>query len=155
MKYTLNPGEQRVATYLALARTKANREQSVKDGKVGPQSGDETDKTGVGGELAFAKLFHVFPDLSIKPRRGTPDCTRRGVTIDVKATKYRTGRLLAVPSKLQHSGTDLYALMIEKWPAFEFVGWATAGELLTPEHLTDLGHGPTYAMEQHELTKPG
>jgi hypothetical protein len=113
---------------------------------------------GFGAELAFCKMFNCYPDFDIRPRQGTADCSRFGEAIDVKATTYARGRLLAVPRK-EVLAADTYALMIVEWAyreddpdaVFRFAGFARAAELLAPERLTDLGHGPTFALDQSHL----
>ena len=70
--------------------------------------------------------------------------------VDVKATKYKTGRLLARTSKAMED-SDLYALMIGEFPTYTFVGWAWNHELLKEENIIDLGHGEGFALSQDQL----
>ncbi len=154
----LSQTEQRIVRFIAKQRSEANRRQGIVDARVGPQSSTELDIVGFGAEMAFGKMFNIYPDFSIEPRKGSADCIRFGDAIDVKATTYPNGRLLAVPSK-ELLAADVYALMIVNWAykdenavaEFRFAGFARAGELLTPERLTNLGHGPTYALSQGDL----
>ena len=62
------------------------------------------------------------------------------------------GKLLLRPSKVEKKRTcDYYALVTGKMPKYRIVGWASAAELIDKKNLTDLGHGPTYALEQDKL----
>jgi hypothetical protein len=154
----LGPAERRLAEYLAKARHAANRRSGVRDARVGPQSSAETDLEGIAAELAFCKLFNAYPDLGEDAR---PPFDARlpldGVylRVDVKATRYRSGRLLAVPGKATKAERpDAYALVVGAFPGpYEFRGFLAADELLRPTRLTDLGHGPTYSAAQAELVE--
>jgi hypothetical protein len=146
----LNDAEQKLVQYLARCRMTANRAADIHNGRVGPQSDAETDQLGIGGELAFAKQFNIYPDLTVGPRRGGVDCYVGPYGVDVKTTKYVTGKLLAVPAKAVLAA-DVYALVVAHYPRYSFCGFARSGDLLHPSRLVDLGHGPTYALDQHEL----
>lgn len=147
---TLTGPEQRIARFLARERERINRASGVKNGRLGPQTDSATDLTGIGAELAFARLFNVYPDLTIDPRQGGSDCHYCGLAIDVKGTPRANGRLLAVPLKARDA-VDLYALMTGEFPIYTFRGLATSAQLLDAARLTNLGHGPTYALPQTEL----
>lgn len=154
MDVNLNAAEQQIAKFLAKQRHQENRRNGVENNRIGPQSDWETDLNGIGAELAFAKLLNVYPDMSIGVRRGGSDCrSARGNRIDVKATQYQSGRLLAVKGK-RPSDADIYVLMVGRFPTYRWAGWATAQELIREDNITDLGHGPTYALSQSELREP-
>jgi hypothetical protein len=147
----LDEFEQRIAIHLARTRAERDRAAGVVDRKR--SSSETAERDGFGAELAFAKLFNVYPDLGLMPRSGGSDCILCGRTVDVKATHRENGDLLAVPSKATaKNGADLYALMVCRWPSFRYVGMTTREKLLRPETLTDLGHGQTFLMGQDELT---
>jgi len=116
----------------------------------------QTDLEGVAAEIAFGRMRNLFPDLSIGPRSGGPDFIGRdGSGIDVKTTTYDDGQLIATPKKAGDDGVDWYVLMVGTFPGpYEFKGYASREELFLPENLTDLGHGPTYALPQSALHKP-
>jgi hypothetical protein len=152
---TLDETEQIVCQMLAEARHNNNRTCGVRNAKVGSQSDAFTDLEGVAAEFAFCKLFNVYPDFSINPRssaEGEDDgdaVLKDGRTVDVKSTKYKSGRLLAVPWK--EPTVDLFALMVGTFPSYTFKGFMRRDELLTPQRLGNLGRGPTYIAEQDEL----
>jgi len=149
---TLDKTEQEIAESLAKRRYNAARKAGVTNAKIGPQSNHLTDLEGIGSEFAFCKLFNLFPDLTVGARKGGHDCliTDDYFRVDVKATKYKTGRLLARTSKTMEDA-DLYALMIGEFPTYSFVGWAWNYQLLKEENIMNLGHGNGYALTQEEL----
>ncbi len=160
---TLQDFEQIICEAVAEGRYTNNRKTGVADKKMGEQSVTETDLYGVAAEFAFCKLFNLFPDFSIEPRSaadGTDvekDSKLFIWRVDVKGTKYPTGRLLARPmdgnyaSHAARSTTDLFALMTGQYPTFTFRGFFTKKDLMQPGRIGDLGHGPTYIASQHEL----
>jgi len=151
---TLDRGEQQVATVLATGRHHVNRKRDIANKRIGPQSDELTDLEGIAAEMAFCRIMNFYPDLGLEPRSGGFDCqSPSGITIDVKTTTYPSGMLLAVGGK-KLDDADVYVLMIGKFPTYTWVGWAEAAELLDRNNIKDLGHGPTYALEQHRLHEP-
>lgn len=150
---TLNPPEQAICLALAKQRHAANRAAGIRNAKRGRQSDEETDLEGIGAEVAFCKLFNVYPDLSIEPRKADQDegdCKLKdGRGVDVKATQYKTGKLIAVPWKKHNA--PLFALMIGKFPKYAFKGFMPSEDLLREERIGSLGYGPTYIAQQEEL----
>ena len=150
MKITLSESEIRIATWLAKMRTDSNREAKVYDHKIGPQDGEYTDLEGMLGEMAFCKLFNVYPDLSIKPQGHSYDCNIGGLRIDVKTTRHHNGKLLASTTKSVHD-CDYYVLMVGAGGTYELIGYANSKSLIDEKNVIDLGHGPTYGLEQQAL----
>ena len=147
----LNNAEQRLARFMARSRMDNAIKRGITNAQVGSQDRFDIDLEGYGAELAFCKLFNVYPDMSIVADPSadrTGDAIWMGKTVDVKTTKYKTGRLLAVRWKQKK---DLYALMVGTFPKYEFRGMATGDKLIRQENLTDLGHGEGYALGQHQL----
>lgn len=145
----LTDHEQRIAKWIARERQASNERAGVVDRKVTPNySALGIHEIGFGGELAFCKLFNLYPDFEIGPRRGSVDCERFGETIDVKTRA--GGDLLVLPRKATLAA-NVYALMIVDWPRFQFVGFAR-GEDIFRTPLVDLGYGPTHAIPQGDLT---
>lgn len=146
----LSASEMAVVQILASMRHAMNRGHAVGNARIGPQSDYQTDLDGLVAEFAFCKWKNIWPDMSVSPRAGGADCTFNGRTIDVKATRRVDGRLLATTSKsVEHA--SIYVLAIVKDNLVTFAGWAFAKELLDEFNLTDLGHGPTYALDQSQL----
>tara|TARA_R110000824_G_scaffold7972_4_gene36377 strand:- start:786 stop:1283 length:498 start_codon:yes stop_codon:yes gene_type:complete len=152
MVITLTSAEQTVAKSLAVMREQIARAIGRVDQQIGKQAGWETDEQGIGGEFAAARAYNVFPCLELKPDAGF-DLMVKGKKIDVKTTKYRTGRLLAKLNQ-RDDEVDIFLLVTGEFPTFKIVGYATAKDLLKKENVIDLGHGPGYALTQDQLTPP-
>jgi len=151
--HELCAAERAVARYLAGERYKIARSLGIKDGKMGPQSTDATDLEGIAGEIAFCKIFNLYPDLQIGERLNYDAILSSGVTVDVKTTKYETGRLLAVLGKETHA-PDAYALMTGVFPgSYTFRGFMWSKDLLINERIGDLGHGYGYMANQSMLVE--
>lgn len=149
MRITLNEVEIRLAKFVAKKRHELAREKGRPNLRVGGQSDEFTDLNGAGGEIAFCKAMNVYPSLVIG-ELDNHDAEILSGTVDVKTTKYRNGRLLAVQSKAMKPA-DLYALIIGEIPNYRYVGMATAAELFQKENITNLGRGDGYAIEQQFL----
>ena len=147
---TLNIAEQKLATYIAKSRYAYNRNSGTTDRKIGPQSVEETDLNGIAAEIAFCKMFNIYPDMNTNNRPDHDCITHNGLRIDVKSTKYDSGRLLAVPWKC-NKNIDAYVLMVGEFPSYRFAGFCLAEELIDEKNITDLGYGDVYALEQSEL----
>ena len=147
----LNHMEYDLSIYLASRRYAGNRSHGIIDQKIGKQSVADTDIGGIGGEIAFCKLFNFYPDLSLSPRRGGCDCvTKSGRTVDVKHTPYNTGKLLAY--RKEECAVDYYALMVGEFPEFDCRGYIPADALIRKENLRDMGYGYlSYTLSQEQL----
>lgn len=151
MRYTLSEHELRMCIYTAVERRLTNRKGHVTDTQMGKQDPWQVDIDGMVAEWAFSQLFNLKADLTVKPRSGTADFVAKdGKTVDVKATRLANGRLIATPKKAVDP-CDRYALMIVDDGGATFAGWIEGAELFAEANKTDLGHGPTYAMEQNKL----
>ncbi len=126
---------------------------NVIDRQVGKQDPWEIDIDGVVGEFCVAKWLNVFPDMTVSIRKGGVDLTSpSGKTIDVKTTRYKTGKLLATTSKV-NTPCDIYVLAVVDDLGCTIAGWATKEELLNDNNLVDLGHGKGFALTQDQLNK--
>ena len=146
----LTTTEQKIASYIAKARYNKARAKNIPNNKKGPQSNYETDLEGVASEMAAAKILNLWPDLQIDT---VPDhdLILNNKTIDVKATKYSSGRLIAGLNKnIKHC--DYYMLMIGTFPEYRCAGVATKEELLNENTITDLGWGKLHALNQSALS---
>lgn len=105
-----------------------------------------------GAELAFCKLFNVFPDLTSQLRVKGCDCLVGAMRVDVKNTSYSEGRLIARRTKAI-GDVELYVLVRGRLPNYECIGWCFAKDLIRNELLQDLGdHGaPCYVLENENL----
>ena len=150
-KVKLNETEQRLVTYIAKKRFVTKRQAGFPVSKIGPQSFEDTDREGFGGEIAYCKMMNIYPDLTIGIDIPDFDCIMpSGEKIDVKTTKYRSGHLIATMNKVGHP-PDKYVLVIGQFPEYNIVGEITAEKLLRKENIKDFGMGDTYAITQAEL----
>ena len=120
--------------------------------KKGPQSNEQTDLEGIASEIAAAKAVNVYPDLETD-LDDLPDIdllSRKGYSIDVKATTYPNGKLITALWKKDKS-CQFYMLVIGKFPKYRIAGIMSADELMRDQRIKNLGHGDTYAAEQTEL----
>lgn len=147
----LEPSEVKICHDIALLRHYSNRGANVTDRQRGKQDKIAIDIDGMIGEYAAAKLLNLFPDFTVGERSGGYDLkTKTGHTVDVKATRRSDGQLLGEVKK-KDAYCDLYMLMIVDDSGATFAGWAWGHELFNEASLTDLGHGPTYALPQSKL----
>ena len=111
------------------------------------------ERQGIGSEMICAKLLNVYPGLTVRTGGVMPKedfTTPRGCSVDVKCTHYADGRLLAQRFKIKNP-CDLYVLMIDEFPTFNFAGACTKEELFLAENLINLGRGESYALNQRGL----
>jgi len=146
----LTDAEVMVAKMLGGLRSIVGRTAGVTDRKVANLSGLAIDEDGMIAEYAFCKHFNIFPDIVPGPRSGSYDCIYNGKRIDVKSTRYHSGRLLATLK--DNPDVDIYVLGIVDGNKVYFPGYATKATLCDDENKVDLGRGVGYALEQDRLT---
>jgi hypothetical protein len=159
----LNKEEQALCRFIAKRRYETARGAGVTNSKKGNQSNEATDLEGVAAELVFAKFYKAYPSgvfdigarSSNKGEDSDGDIAINQLIIDVKATKYETGRLIAAEWK-DHSSIDYYALVVGEFPKYEVRGLMSTGELITEERLKTLPNGTNkvYQATQDELCFP-
>lgn len=149
----LSSVEKRLCEHVTKVRIKTNRSNNVSEKKISKDEELQLELEGYGAELAFCRLFNVFPDTSTHSRSSESDTGDAflpcGRAVDVKATKYPNGKLLAALWKKDE--VDLYALMVGQYPEYTFMGFMRKDELRREERVGSLGHGPTYIANQNEL----
>jgi len=145
----LREDELSVCQILGRMRSLIARSSNVKDVKVGKQNGMEADVMGMIAEYAFAKQFNTFPDLGLTPRSGSYDGIYGEYRYDIKATSYKSGRLLST-LKI-NPDVDIYILGIVDFDSVNFVGYALKSELIKEENIKDLGSGKGYSLDQSQL----
>lgn len=149
IKVNLTQAEIAVCKVLGNLRSIAARSASVKDVQMGSNNPMDIDEDGVIGEYAFCKYWNIFFDPSASPRSGSADCTLDGHRFDIKATRYKTGRLMATLKP--NPDVDFYALAIIDGDDVIFPGFVSNAELRQDKNIKNLGHGDGYVMEQSEL----
>lgn len=151
VEFTLTKLEQYLCRRGAKMRHNVARSSNVYNAKIGPQSNEETDLLGLGGELAVAKWLNIYPDLTTYARQGGVDLiSNTGKRIDVKTTMYKTGKLLAMMNTA-YPDIDIFVLVTAVFPVFIVRGWATKEELLRPNTVANLGHGNAHCLAQDKL----
>ena len=150
IRITLNSAEQIVCKQLALMRYEIARAVDRKDQQIGNQPSWQTDEDGIGGEIAASRLLNVYPSLVLKPDAGW-DVMYRGKRIDIKTTRYKSGRLLA-KLNARDDEVDVYLLVTGTFPEYDVVGYVLKDSLLSPKNIIDLGHCRGYGLSQDKLT---
>tara|TARA_R110000803_G_C11778873_1_gene296331 strand:+ start:42 stop:539 length:498 start_codon:yes stop_codon:yes gene_type:complete len=150
IQVTLSEAEQKLSTFLGKQRYTNARNKGIKDNKIGDQSNYLTDLEGMAAEIAACRMLNVYPDLQTIQIPVHDLITSKGYTVDVKVTKYETGKLLAVKNKI-NSQCDYYMLMIGEFPTYRCAGFASSKDLLCDKTLTDLGKGNGHALKQEQL----
>ena len=149
MQVSLNFGEQVVCKTLAKQRYELARKNGRPDQQIGKQSSEQTDLEGIGGEIAASKVLNVYPSPILELDSGR-DIKYRGIKIDVKTTKYKTGKLVA-KLNTRSEEVDVYLLVTGVFPDYIIRGFALKDELLSDKNINDLGHGPGYTLTQDKL----
>lgn len=151
-RVTLDEAEQRLAIYVATRRFQACREQGKVNMKCGHQTYSEAELQGVASELAFCRLFNVYPDLTLYNQPDHDAVIMDGQTVDVKTTERRDGHMLISPWKRDAGKADLYALVVGSFPGpYEYRGLIHRRDAFRPEWLRNPGRGTCYMVPQDAL----
>ena len=151
MRIELTASEMAIANVVAAMRTTCNRAANIVERKIGSHSSYQMDVDGFAAELAFCKAMNLHPDLSVVNQSLTHDCVaRNGKTIDVKTTRYESGRLLVAPNK-KDSQTQIYVLVVGTAPAFDVIGYASKEEVFDARNYRELNGRWSYILEQSQL----
>ena len=156
---SLTTAERKLAHFVAKNRNGNNRHFNTTNLKISPEDAATVDLEGVCGEIAFCKLFNVYPDIDTdrEPPHPLYDAIippPPGIRIDVKTTKYDGGKLLVDSRKgVKTLGVDYYALMTGQFPGpYTFRGFIAREHIIQPHKLGLLGGHKSYMAEQSELT---
>jgi hypothetical protein len=150
---TMNPAESAIALTLAVMRNTTNRQNQIADKQMGKQDPIDIDRDGILAEMAFGKQFNLYPDFSVHARKGGADLVmHEGLKVDIKATRYKAGRLVIQIDKPVDE-VDIYVLGIVDGNDVNFVGYIKSADAIAATNITDLGHGKTYAVDQNHLKK--
>ena len=153
----LNDMEQDIVKDVAKKRALSNRSNDIANAKKCEDEDCKVELDSFGAEVAFCKLFNVYPDYSIFPRSSSNrtdkgDAVVNDLVVDIKQTKYPSGKLIVAPWKVKNStNIDCYGLMIGEFPEYVFKGFIESCEITKPEKLGNLGRGMTYIAKQNEL----
>lgn len=153
LHYRLNEAEQRLAQYLARARQQYNDRHGIPNRKVMNRDPVETHLQGTGSEIAFCRMYNLYPDLEIGRHVGRDAIMHDGRTVDVKNTDLEKGRLIVEADKLQKP-TDIYALLVGAFPEYRFAGFLYRDEILIESRWAAWLPKPAFAADQDALRKP-
>lgn len=150
MRVDLTKSELHICRLLGIMRRSTARNK-VEDQQMGNQDPWALDMDGMIGEFCVAKFLNVCPDLTIGVRSGGQDLQSvEGRSIDVKTTRYKSGKLLCTIKK-QSDPCDIYVLVIVDDDGGDIVGWAKKEDIFLEQNKSDLGHGVGYALQQSAL----
>jgi hypothetical protein len=145
---------------IAKGRTKVNRGGNVPDKRIHPVSDELANDEGVYSEIAFCKLFNLYPRVfDLAPRsscKNTDDgdaTMHDGRIVDVKTTTRENGRLLACHWKAKSCVVDVFALVTGKCPKYIFRGFLSAHDLFLDSRKRQMRAGApmAYVADQNEL----
>jgi len=111
----------------------------------------DPDVNGMAGEIAVAKYFNRYPDLTIGPHYSGYDLMIAGKKVDVKTTTRNPGWLQAKLKK-KVTDADIYIMVTADMPHYTIQGGATAQDLIQQHNIKDTGYGPNYTLEMDQLT---
>ena len=151
----------RLCLFIAKHRQKNNRAVTpINTALASKEDPLYIDTEGVMSELAFCKLINTYPyDIfNVEPRsvakgEDNGDITFNGFCIDVKVTKYQTGKLISVS---KNDAVSLIVMMIGENGTYRL-----AGGMLSDDMYTDDRYGlpagfskPCYWANQGDLIEP-
>lgn len=146
---SLNETEIRLAEYVAKKRIQHNRASGAVATVYGDRDPMFAELNYYGAELAFCKLFNLYPDINHVKRKGQ-DCMLAGKRVDIKWTHRHGGRLMA-KVKGWDDPPDLFAMMIGTFPSYTLAGFMKADDLLQPSRIDNSLAFPAYTATQKEL----
>lgn len=152
----LNSTEQAFCQYISDRRHSNNTSNNVKDYNVLIGSKNDFEFQGICGELAFCKLFGIYPNFifDISVRNSSNDSgdavLPNGKNIDVKTTRYKNGKLIAGHWK-KSSKCDYLALMVGEKSKYEYRGAIASKDFFIESRLGTLGYVTDYIAEQSDL----
>jgi hypothetical protein len=154
MKVTLNPFEQWIAKGLAAKRLEQNQADGARDMNQSGQDPRVIELEGIGGELAYCKLFNIYPDLQYTERAAEDAISALHGRVDVKTAA--PGRNLVIKATKQGTTVAGYVLMLGAFPEYEYAGYMPTAEALADENLKTIrdGQDPCYFIPVQKLRKP-
>lgn len=152
---TLSVEDQEMVRHVAGERTKdAKKNKYHKNwGKVSPH---DIDLEGCGAEVAFCRIFGFEFDSvrATKLIKDSYDCiSTKGNKVDVKWTNNLDNGLMVKATK-KKGAVDIYALMIGKFPSYEFIGYSSEDDLFQEKNIRPSPFGHTnYVLLPDQLKK--
>lgn len=154
MRYTLNATEQRLAQFVVNQRIAYNQKTNATPTVYTNESLYSNNLHAYGAEIAFCKLFNVYPDTDFTVRH-VSDAHVGGYSVDVKQTKRDHGKLYVKKMHRANGYPDYYAMMVGKFPTYEFRGFISSKVMVDEsrvQHFHRNGmHSMSYVADQSEL----
>jgi|TARA_R100000458_G_C8236229_1_gene216528 hypothetical protein len=150
----LNQTEKEICAKVGMRRQLTNRALGTVNQKVHTKDSFEVDRDGFAGELAFCKIFKLYPDFG--NTRADADVFHPELKwVDVKTAPEAHHNLLVRQPKADHPA-DTYALMLGKWETgvFSYVGYATKEMVFKDDNLVDPGFGICHMIKRKDLILP-
>ena len=149
MVHSLSAEDRATVKRIAQERHNTARESGTVNLKIGKQSDEFVDLNGLGGEVAFCRLFGLEPDFDTsngaenKVDARLPD----GRTVDIKTTDHPRGNLLA---RVIHDEIDVFVLVRGRFPSYKLVGWIDRA-IFKRSRKKNMGYGPTHFYSAENL----
>ena len=152
----LTEDEVKFANLIGSKRNSTNRKLDVNDTRYKRTDPLEIDQLGARAELAIHKFCNQYPEdmfmfkpLSKANKTDLGDIFIEGLGVDVKATKYKTGKLLANIGPVPDIA--IFGLIIENnINEYDLKGFMTAHDLYDEKRIEVVGRR-VYAAHQKDL----
>jgi len=152
----LTEDEVNFANLIGSKRNSTNRKLDVNDNRYKRTDPLEIDQLGARAELVIHKLCNQYPEemfmfkpLSKDNKTDLGDIFIEGLGVDVKATKYKTGKLLANIGPIPD--ISIFGLIIENnINEYDLKGFMTAHDLYDEKRIEVVGRR-VYAAHQKDL----
>ena len=114
----------------------------------------EADLLGVMGEYVVAKYLKIPLDteVNLQGDGGEVDLWLGDWSIQVKSTKYKSGRLVFNSKKEIKALIDVLTICTIETKTVDIVGYISHKDLLRKMYEKNLGHGVRYCIDQSHLT---
>ena len=150
----LNQAEKEIAAKIGMRRQITNRQQGTVNQKVHTKDSFEVARDGFAGEMAFCKIFRLYPDFE-NTRANAAAWHPKMKWVDVKTAPEAHHNLLVRQPKADYPA-DTYALIIGTWETggFSYVGYATKEMVFREDNLVDPGFGVCHMIKKKDLIQP-
>jgi hypothetical protein len=154
---TLTDLEKKIAVIMGTARYEAVKAWFEERG-LECRDSLKANVLGAEAELAFCKMFNVYPDWTTNSRVGGFDIVFPGLRTEVKgAPDWGRNTLLMVQNKESPDDFDIGVLMIGSDGQYRFGGWLWSHEICKSESLADNQpdvkniNGNPYVVREYKL----
>jgi hypothetical protein len=145
--------EQDLAKFVGNRRTDVNEARKLKYSlKTTKQTIREINLDGSAGEIAFAKMMNLYPNLYTEAPQKKADYVVNTTKVEIKTSRWETAHLLLDKSQVSFD-IDLYVLLIGTMAnGFKFAGAITKKDFVIEENYRKFKTGNfSYNLPQSEL----